>query len=103
MSDIELGIVVSARDWDEQLHRFTVDHGGARVRIRVLSPEDAIGETFDVLVVDDVTSFLTRHLVDVLHGQKKMVLGVFDPNHAADGERRLKELGIDHTIPATAT
>ena len=102
MSDIELGIVVSARDWDEQLHRFTVDHGGARVRIRVLSPEDAIGETFDVLVVDDVTSFLTRHLVDVLHGQKKMVLGVFDPNHAADGERRLKELGIDHTIPATA-
>lgn len=100
MTDIELGIVVSARDWDEQLHRFTVDHGGARVRIRVLSPEDAIAETFDVLVVDDITSFLTRHLVDVLHGQHKMILGVFDADHAAEGERRLKELGIDHAIAA---
>lgn len=100
MSDIELGIVVSARDWGEQLHRFTVDHGGARVRIRVLSPEDAIAETFDVLVVDDITSFLTRHLVDVLHGQRKLILGVFDSDHVAEGERRLKELGIDHTIEA---
>lgn len=102
MSDLELGIVVSARDWDEQLHRFTVDHGGARVRIRVLSPEDAIAETFDVLIVDDITSFLTRHLVDVLHSQRKLVLGVFDSDHSADGERRLKELGIDHTIEATS-
>ena len=102
MSEIELGIVVSARDWDEQLHRFTVDHGGARVRIRVLSPEDAVAETFDVLVVDDITSFLTRHLVDVLHGQKKMILGVFDAEHAPDGERRLKELGIDHRIEAAS-
>lgn len=102
MSDLELGIVVSARAWDEQLHRFTVDHGGARVRIRVLSPEDAIAESFDVLVVDDITSFLTRHLVDVLHGQKKQILGVFDPDHSSDGERRLKELGIDHTIAAAA-
>lgn len=102
MSDLELGIVVSARTWDEQLHRFTVDHGGARVRIRVLSPEDAVAESFDVMVVDDITSFLTRHLVDVLHSQKKLVLGVFDPDTAPDGERRLKELGIDHTVEASA-
>lgn len=102
MNDLELGIVVSARAWDEQLHRFTVDHGGARVRIRVLSPEDAVAESFDVLVVDDITSFLTRHLVDVLHGQKKLILGVFDPDSAPDGERRLKELGIDHTVEASA-
>ncbi len=100
MSDLELGIVVSARDWDEQLHRFTVDHGGARVRIRVLNPEDAIAETFDVLVVDDITSFLTRHLVDVLHGQRKLILGVYEAERGLEGERRLKELGIDHTIEA---
>lgn len=102
MSDLELGIVVSARDWDERLHRFTVDHGGARVRIRVLSPDDAISETFDVLVVDDIASFLTRHLVDVLHGQRKLILGVFDADHGVEGERRLKELGIDHTIEANS-
>ena len=63
MQGAELGIAVSPRDWGERLHRFVADHGGARVRTRVMRPEDVLSEQFDVLVIDDLTSYLTRRLV----------------------------------------
>lgn len=101
--EVELGLVVSARDWSERLHRFTVDHGGARVRARILRPEDAVGEDYDVLVVDDVTSFLSRRLVQQVQSQGRSVVGVFDAATNPAGKVFLEDLGVDGTIPAHAT
>lgn len=56
MRDIEIALAVSTRRWSDPLHRFLVDHGGARVRLYVMRPEDAFSERFDVLFIDDICS-----------------------------------------------
>ncbi len=66
MNEIEVALAVSARMWPDRLHRFLADHGGARVRAQVLAPEDALAETYEVLIIDDVSSFLTPRLVQEL-------------------------------------
>ncbi len=98
--EVELAVVVSPREWAERLHRFTMDYGGARVRTRVLSPDDALGEEYQVLVIDDVTSFLNRRLVQQVQVRGRRVLGVYDGAEGDDGQRRLAELGVDATIDA---
>lgn len=96
----EVAIAVSPRDWAERLHRFIADHGGARVRARVLDGRQALDETYDVLVVDDLTSFLTVRLVDELHHRGRRVLGVYDPLEPA-GADRLESLRVDDVAPAS--
>ena len=103
MREVELGIAVSPRDWGERLHQFIADHGGARVRTRVMRTEDALGEKFDVLVIDDLTSYLSRRLVQQVQSAGKAVLGVFDRNEFAEGEKRLRSLGVDGVAEATAS
>lgn len=98
----EIAVVVSPRDWAERLHRFVADHGGARVRARVLDAREAVGERYRVLVAEDLTSFLTPHLVDVLHRDGRRILGVYDPTEP-QGRRRLEELGVDAVVAATVT
>ncbi|MDH3303135.1 MAG: ParA family protein [Acidimicrobiia bacterium] len=101
--ETELGIVVSARPWAEKLHRFTVDHGGARVRTRVLRPEDAVEQAYDVLLIDDITSFLNRRLVQQVHGAGRRIVGVYDGQDNPEGKRFLAELGVDEVIDAGAS
>jgi len=101
--EAELGIAVSPRDWGERLHRFVADHGGARVRLRVMRPEDVISEHFDVLVIDDLTSYLTRRLVQQAQAGGKSVLGVFDGTEFPEGEQRLRTLGVDAVIDSHAS
>ena len=98
----EIAIVVSPRDWAEGLHRFVADHGGARVRARVLDGREALDEGYQVLVAEDLTSFLTPRLVAELRRRGKRILGVFDPVEPW-GRERLLELGADDTIESTAT
>jgi MinD-like ATPase involved in chromosome partitioning or flagellar assembly len=102
MNEIEVALAISARDWPDRIHRFLADHGGARVRAQVLSPEDAIAERYQILVIDDICSFLTPRLVDEVRRRQKMVLGVFDPTDAADGKARLLECGVDLVIESDA-
>ncbi len=102
MREAELGIAVSPREWGERLHRFVADHGGARVRTRVMRPEDVLSEQFDVLVIDDLTSYLTRRLVQQAQATGKSVLGVFDRNEFREGEGRLWSLGVDAVVEAQA-
>ncbi len=97
MTGAEIAIVVSSRDWAERLHRFVADHGGARVRARVLDGAEAVAEGYAVLVADDLTSFLTHRLVETLHRSGRRVLGVYDPVEPA-GRNHLLELGVDDTI-----
>lgn len=97
MWEPEIAIVVSPRDWAERLHRFVADHGGARVRARVLDAREALDDVYAVLVAEDLTSFLTPRLVEQLHARGRRLLGVHDPGEPW-GRRRLEDLGIDETI-----
>ena len=103
MNEIEVALAVSARVWPDRLHRFLADHGGARVRAQVLAPEDALAETYEVLIIDDVSSFLTPRLVHELQRTNRMVLGVFDPADGPDGKERLREWGVDQVIESAAS
>jgi MinD-like ATPase involved in chromosome partitioning or flagellar assembly len=96
----EVAIVVSPRGWAEALHRFVADHGGARVRARVLDAREALDERYQVLVAEDLTSFLTPKLIGDLHRRGRRVLGVHDPAEPW-GRERLLELGVDEVVPAT--
>nr|MDP8977476.1 hypothetical protein [Actinomycetota bacterium] len=102
MTDAELAIVASPRPWAQRLHRFVADHGGARVRTTVLHADDALAERYDVLVVDDTTSFLTRRLVSRVRDGGRRVLGVFDPEDPR-GKGELVELGVDDMIEREAS
>ncbi|MBT8247915.1 MAG: hypothetical protein KJN73_08855, partial [Acidimicrobiia bacterium] len=53
---------------------------------------------YDVLIVDDRTSFLSARLVDRVHKAGRKVLGVFDPADGEAGHRRLEELRVDATV-----
>src|SRR6266545_5102624 len=108
MSEPEVAVVYSPRDWVEKLDRFVVDHGGARVRAKVVDRRDAVEERYDVLVVDDTTAFLSRRFVEDLHRMGRRVLGVFDPREYATsdqltaGMERLRQSGVDDVIEAVA-
>ncbi len=101
--EVALAIVVSPREWAERLHRFLADHGGARVRTRVMRPDDAIREQYDVFLVDDVTSFLTPRLVRRLQETGKRVVGVYDPDEFPEGKERLVGMGADGVIESQAS
>ena len=103
MNEIEVALAVSARVWPDRLHRFLADHGGARVRAQVLTPEDALAESYEVLIIDDVSSFLTPRLVQELQRRQRMILGVFDSADGQDGKERLRECGVDQVIESAAS
>lgn len=95
--DLVLALAASPREWALRLHRHVADHGGARVRATVLHPDEALSEPYDVLVADDTTSFLTRHLVAQLHVQGRCVLGVYDADDPR-GKSELIDLGVDAVV-----
>lgn len=100
--DIEIALAVSTRQWSEHLHRFLVDHGGARVRLYVMQPQDAFSERFDVLLIDDICSFLSPHLVEKLDRTGRRVVGVYNPAEFSDGKDRLLACGVTEVIEADA-
>lgn len=103
MGEIELALAASARPWVDGLHRFLADHGGARVRTVVMGPEDVITQSFDVLVIDDVCSFLTPRLVEQVRRRGCLVVGVFDARDGTDAKRRLLDCGVDDVVEAEAS
>jgi MinD-like ATPase involved in chromosome partitioning or flagellar assembly len=103
-----IAIVRSSRGWARLLHRYVVDHGGAIVRARPLEERQAIEEDYDILLVDDISSFLSTRIVKELHERGRRVLGVYDPeefaaNEEHTGKQRLLRLGVDAVIEAQAT
>lgn len=102
MIETEIALALSARGWSDHLRRFIADHGGARVRVTALGPDDLVGESFDVLVIDDICSFLTPHLVEVVRSSGRAVIGVHDPGEFSDGRERLLECGVTDVVSAEA-
>lgn len=103
MSGPEIALAASARDWPERLHRFLLDHGGGRVRARVMGSRQATEEHYQVLFIDDVCSFLTPRLVRSLREQGKEVIGVFSPADGPDAKRHLLECGVTDVIEEDAS
>ena len=91
----------STRPWAHAVHRYVVDHGGATVRGYAVSPESATDAPYDVLVLDDITSFISPLLVTRLHDQGTLVIGVYDPADGGDaGAKLLEAYGVDAVVPA---
>lgn len=97
MDEPVLALAVSARDWPDRLREFLADHGGARVRLTALSLHDLEEDDHDVLVIDDISSMLSRRLVGSEHASGRKVVGVFDPSEP-QGQNFLGELGVDALI-----
>lgn len=100
--DPQLALAASARGWADTLHRFLADHGGARVRFHLLTPEDALSEDYDVLLIDDICSFLTPYLVERVTRAGRRVVGIYDPGEFPDGKDRLLEAGVHDVVEADA-
>lgn len=93
----------SPRGWAQQLHLHLMDHGGARVAGYVVSASDTQTSAYDVLIADDVASFLTPRLVGDVRRRGAGIVGVFDPAEAdGAGKQRLAELGVDDVVPLDA-
>jgi MinD-like ATPase involved in chromosome partitioning or flagellar assembly len=100
---LDIAIAASARDWPDRLHRYVLDHGGARIVGRLLGPAQCVDSAFDVILIDDVCSFLTPRLVTLLRQEDKAVVGVFDAADSPDAKRRLLECGISDVIESDAS
>lgn len=99
----DIALAASARDWPDRLHRFVLDHGGGRIVDRVMGPDQASESSFDVLLIDDVCSFLTPRLVTLLKQSGVEVIGVYMPEDGSDAKRRLLECGISDVIETEAS
>ena len=93
----------SPRGWAQQLHLHLMDHGGARVAGYVVSAADTLSGAYDVLIADDVASFLTPRVVGDVRSRGAGIVGVFDPAEAdGAGKQRLVDLGVDDVVPLDA-
>lgn len=100
---LEIGLAASTRPWGDHLHRFLLNHGGATVRGRMMSSDQAVTSPYDILLIDDICSYLSPRLVIDLRSRGKSIIGVFDPSDGPDAKRRLLEVGISDVIEADAT
>jgi cellulose biosynthesis protein BcsQ len=99
----DIALAASAREWPDRLHRFLLDHGGGRIVDRVMGMDQATKTSFDVLLIDDVCSFLTPRLVTVVKKSGAEVIGVYMPEDGPDAKRRLLECGIADVVETEAT
>lgn len=99
----DIALAASARDWPDRLHRFLLDHGGGRIVDRVMGVDQATKALFDVLLIDDVCSFLTPRLATVIKQSGAEVIGVYMPEDGPDAKRRLLECRISDVIETEAS
>jgi len=95
-----IAIAGSQRGWASELVRFLSDFGGARLKGTVLTATEALQTDYEVLLIDDITSFLSPRLVDRIQKEGRKVVGVFDPDSGDLGRERLLALGVDSLAPA---
>lgn len=99
----DIAFAASARPWPDRVHRYVLDHGGARVVGRVLASDQVESTQCEVLLVDDVCSFLTPHFVQNVRARGTEVVGVYSPEDGPDAKRRLLDCGIADVIESEAT
>lgn len=101
MADITIGIIASAREWRSILQAHVRDHV-AGVRVQILrEPRMALELNLDVVVIDDVSSFLTRDKVVRLREKGTRVVGIYDEEGTEGlGITFLENLGVDLSLPS---
>jgi hypothetical protein len=104
MRDLEpiVSIGSSQRGWASALTRFISDYGGARLRGTVITALDAVDQEYDVLIIDDIASYLSPRFVDRVQRLHRLVIGVFDPDAGDGGRIRLEEMGVDAIVESDA-
>jgi hypothetical protein len=102
--DLTVGVVASTRAWRNELQTYVRNHVSG-VRLIVLrEPRALVDEEFDVVVIDDVATLLTKLSIKRLRQRGVGIVGVYDPDEPADvGQRLLRDLGVDVTLAATAS
>ncbi len=98
---ITIGIVASSREWRSILQAHVRDHV-ADVKVQILrEPRMALELELDVVVIDDVSSFLTRDKVVRLREKGTRVVGIYDPEGQEGlGITFLENLGVDLSLPS---
>ena len=97
-----IAIAGSQRAWAAELLRFLSDFGGARLKGTVLTPREALEPGYEVLLIDDITSYLSPRLVERVRESGQKVIGIYDPESGDRGRERLRALGVDAVVPADA-
>jgi Flp pilus assembly CpaE family ATPase len=100
---VDIALAASVREWPDRLHRFLLDHGGGRIVGRVMGPDQATATRCDILLIDDVCSFLTPRLITSLKTGGVEVIGVYAPEDGSDAKRHLLECGISDVIETEAS
>jgi Flp pilus assembly CpaE family ATPase len=101
VSDPVVVLAATQRGWGARLRAHAADHGGLRIRATVLTPEDALAEPAAVVLVDDITSFLTPAFVEALHDRGRAVLGLHGAGDEG-GRAVLLHAGVDALADAEA-
>lgn len=93
----------SQRPWVAELMSHAQDHAGIRVVGTVLSSREAVEQSYDVLLIDDTTSYLTKRLIDRVHALRRVVIGVYEGDRGDVGRSKLLDLGVDAVIDADSS
>jgi MinD-like ATPase involved in chromosome partitioning or flagellar assembly len=67
-----------------------------------MGAEQAVADQYEVLMIDDVCSFLTPRLVRSLREHGREIVGVYSPVDAPDAKRHLLECGITDVVESDA-
>jgi len=102
-SEPAVAVGSSQRPWVAELMSYAQDHPGVRVVGTVLSGREAVEQAYDVLLIDDTTSYLTKRLIDRVHLMRRIVIGVYEGTRGDVGRTKLLDLGADAVIDAEAS
>lgn len=97
-----IAIAGSQRAWASELLRFLSDFGGARLKGTVLTAREAMESDYEILIIDDITSYLSPLLVERVREAGRKVVGIYDPEYGERGRDRLQALAVDAVIPSDA-
>lgn len=92
----------SQRAWAAELTRFLSDHGGARLQGTVITAVDAVDQDYEVLIIDDIASYLSPRFIDRIQRLHRRIIGVYDPDGGEAGRERLLGMGVDAVVEADA-
>jgi CO dehydrogenase nickel-insertion accessory protein CooC1 len=104
MGETSLGIIASSRAWRTELQAHVRDHvAGIKVQI-IREPRMALETELDVIIIDDVSTFLSRSKVQYLQSRGVRVVGIYDPEEQEGlGQGYLDQLGVDLALPSTTS
>ncbi|MDQ3782388.1 MAG: hypothetical protein M3349_05550, partial [Actinomycetota bacterium] len=93
----------SQRPWVTELINHVSDHGGMRVVGTALTQDDALRRSFDVLIIDDVSSVMSPRFVTRLRGAGRLVIGVYEAGRGEEARERVLSFGVDTAVPSTVS